>query len=134
MLSPQAALVYTMVVAAEADDELEEIEARLIGDLVAHLPVFRGISRHSLAKMAAACADALTGPEARDRVLGEIAAALTPDLRETAYALARDVIGIDSRLSRAEVGALDRIADRLGIDPETARAIERAAEIRYRAA
>lgn len=110
MLSPQEALVYTMVVAAEADGDLEEIETRLIGDLVGHLPIFRGISRHALAKMAAAGSDQLTGPEATDRTLGEIAAALGPELRETAYALARDVIGIDSRFTRTEVGALDRIA------------------------
>ena len=42
MLSPQEALVYTMVVAAEADHEIAEAEINLIGDLGNHLPVFRG--------------------------------------------------------------------------------------------
>lgn len=134
MLSPQAALVYTMVVAAEADDEIEATEAKLIGDLVGHLPVFRGVSRQALARMAAACSDRLSEPRAKDQVLNEIAGALTPELRETAYALARDVIGVDSHLTRGEVGALDLIAERLGIDPGSAQTIERAAQIRYRAA
>jgi uncharacterized membrane protein YebE (DUF533 family) len=134
MLSPPAALVYTMVVAAEADDDIADLEVRLIGDLVDHLPAFRGMSRHSIAKMAAACSERLTSVVARDDVLLEIAESLSPALRETAYALARDVIAIDSRLNRKEVKILDLLAERLGIDPNSAQTIERAAEIRHRAA
>ncbi|MDH3772358.1 MAG: hypothetical protein OET79_15405, partial [Nitrospirota bacterium] len=41
MISPQAALVYTMVVAAESDREVVDAEIHIIGDLVNHLPIFK---------------------------------------------------------------------------------------------
>ena len=52
MLSPQEALVYTMVVAAEADHEIADAEINLIGDLGNHLPVFRDMNRETLTGIA----------------------------------------------------------------------------------
>ena len=67
MLSPQEALVYTMVATAEADHEIAEAEINLIGDLGNHLPVFRGMDRATLTALAVACSRALARPGGRER-------------------------------------------------------------------
>ena len=93
MLSPQEALVYTMVAAAEADHEIADPEIDLIGDLGNHLPIFRKIDRARLTAIATACSEALAQPGGREQVFRQIRAALPRQLRDTAYALACDVIG-----------------------------------------
>ena len=134
MISPQAALVYTMVVAAEADHDIAEPEIELIGDLVNHLPVFRGVSREQVVEMATACSEQLSKPGGTDQVFQEVRAALSDHLRETAYALACDVIAVDTRLHRHEMTALESIRSHLGIDRSVADAIERSARVRFQAA
>ncbi len=103
MLSPQEALVYTMVVAAESDHEVAEAEIKIIGDLVNHLPIFRGLDRAAMTRMATACSKMLGQSGGADKVFELIRQALTPPLRDTAYALACDVIAVDSRLNRNEM-------------------------------
>ena len=134
MLSPQEALVYTMVVAAEADHEIDEAEINIIGDLGNHLPIFRAVGRAEMTRMAMACSELLAKPGGQDKVFGLIRAALSAQLRDTAYALACDVIAADSRLRRDEMDALERIRTQLGVDPVMARAIEQVAEVRFQAA
>jgi len=134
MLSPQEALVYTMVMAAEADHEIEEAEIGIIGDLGNHLPIFRALDRAKITRMAMACSELLAKPGGREKAFGMIRAALAPQLRDTAYALACDVIAADSRLRRDEMEALEQIRSQLGVDPVMARAIEQVAEVRFQAA
>jgi uncharacterized membrane protein YebE (DUF533 family) len=134
MLSPQEALVYTMVVAAEADHEIAEAEINLIGDVGNHLPVFQAVDRAKMTRMATACSELLAKAGGREKVFGLIRAALSPQLCDTAYALACDVIAVDSRLRRDEIQALEQIRTELGVDPLMARAIERVAEVRFQAA
>ncbi len=134
MISPQAALVYTMVIAAESDGDIAEAEIRRIGDLVDHLPTFDGMGRSEIAELAIRCSEALAGLESPEHVFRKIRAALPPALRETAYALACDVTAADRRLNRAEMTTLDQIRVQLAIDPMIAGAIERAAQVRFQAA
>jgi uncharacterized tellurite resistance protein B-like protein len=134
MLSPQAALVYAMVVAAEADHEIAEPEIALIGDLANHLPIFRSLDRAAVTAMATRCSERLAQPGGSEAVLGEIRAALSAPLRELAYALVCDVIAVDSRLQRDEMDILERLRARLEVDPASARTIERAARVRFQAA
>lgn len=134
MLSPQAALIYTMVVAAESDREIADEEINIIGDLVHHLPIFRGLNRRKVSELAAACSEQLARPGGADLVFGQIREALPGSLREAAYALSCDVIAVDCRLTRDEMEALDRIRTQLEVDPVTARTIERAARVRFQAA
>lgn len=134
MLTAQEALVYTMVAAAEADHEIDEAEINIIGDLVNHLPIFEAVDRAATTRIAMACSEMLAAPGGRARVFGLIREALSPQLRETAYALACDVIAVDSRLHRAEMQILEEIRAQLEVDPAMARAIERVAEIRFKAA
>jgi uncharacterized membrane protein YebE (DUF533 family) len=134
MLSPQEALVYTMVAAAEADHEIEDAEINLIGDLANHLPIFGGIDRAGLTAIATACSQALAQPGGREQVFSQIRAALPLQLRDTAYALACDVIAIDRRLQRGEMHMLEWLRGALEVDAAMARAIEQVAEVRFKAA
>jgi uncharacterized membrane protein YebE (DUF533 family) len=134
MLSPQEALVYTMVVAAESDHEIAEAEIKIIGDLVNHLPIFRGLDRAAMTRMATACSKLLGQSGGADKVFELIRQALTPPLRDTAYALACDVIAVDSRLNRNEMRILEQVRIELEVDPVMARAIEQVAEVRFQAA
>jgi uncharacterized tellurite resistance protein B-like protein len=134
MLSPQEALVYAMVVAAESDHDIAEAEVHLIGDLGNHLPIFRTTGRAKMTRMAMACSELLAEADGRETVFGLIRAALSPQLRATAYALACDVIAVDGRLQPNEMQALEGIRAKLEVDPAVARAIERVAVIRFQAA
>jgi uncharacterized membrane protein YebE (DUF533 family) len=134
MISPQEALIYTMVAAAEADREIADAEIDLIGDLANHLPIFKGLDRAGMTRMATRCSHMLAQAGGSDQVFDLIRQALPMPLRETAYALACDVIAVDSRLNRAEMRILDRIRAQLEVDPATARAIEQVAEVRFKAA
>jgi uncharacterized membrane protein YebE (DUF533 family) len=134
MLSPQEALVYTMVVAAESDHEIAEAEIKIIGDLVNHLPIFRGLDRAATTRMATACSKMLGQRGGSDKVFGLIRQALSVPLRDTAYALACDVIAADSRLNRNEMQILEQVRTELEVDPVMARAIEQVAEVRFQAA
>jgi uncharacterized membrane protein YebE (DUF533 family) len=134
MLSPQEALVYAMVAAAESDHEIAETEIHIIGDLGNHLPIFRTIGRAKMTKMAMACSEMLAEAGGREKVFGLIRAALSPQLRATAYALACDVIAVDSRLQPNEMQTLEGIRAELKVDPAIAQAIERVAVIRFQAA
>ncbi len=134
MLSPQEALIYTMVAAAETDHDIADAEINLMGDLCNHLPIFRGVDRTMLTGTAAACSAALAQQGGRERVFSSIRAALPFQLRDTAYALACDVVAIDSRLQRSEMRALEWLRAELEIDPAMARAIEKVAAVRFKAA
>ncbi|MCE3250744.1 MAG: hypothetical protein K0R41_4569 [Geminicoccaceae bacterium] len=76
MLSPQEALVYTMVVAAESDHEIAEAEINVIGDLGNHLPVFQAVGRAKMTAMAMACSELLTKAGGRAKVFAVIRKAL----------------------------------------------------------
>jgi uncharacterized membrane protein YebE (DUF533 family) len=134
MISPQEALVYTMVAAAESDREIADAEINLIGDVVNHLPIFQGLDRGEVTEMAARCSDMLARANGSEQVFGLIREALPMPLRDTAYALACDVIAVDSRLNRAEMRILEAIRTQLEVDPAMARAIEQVAEVRFKAA
>ena len=134
MLTPQAALIYTMVAVAEADADISESEINIIGDLVNHLPVFAGVSRGEVAEMAAACSDLLHATGA-DEVFSIIREALSPGpLREVAYALACDVIAADRRLNRRQIKVLDRVREQLNVPSVVADLLEDAAKVRFQAA
>ena len=134
MISPQEALVYTMVAAAESDREIADAEINLIGDLVNHLPIFKGVARAAMTEMAMRGSHLLEQAGGSDQVFALIRQALPVSLRETAYALACDVIAVDSRLNRTEMRILEKIRAQLQVDPAMARAIEQIAEVRFKAA
>ena len=134
MLTPQAALIYTMVIVAEADAEISDSEITIIGDLVNHLPVFADTPRAEVAALAADCSALIAAPGGVEDAFLMIREALPPALREAAYALACDVVAADRRLNRAEIRTLDRVRQGLGVPSPVADMLERATRIRFQAA
>lgn len=130
-LSPQEALIYTMVITSAADSDMTDSELRMMGDLVQHLPVFDDFEAENVTRVATACAAILAEDEGLETALSEIKAALPPRLRETAYSLACDVVAADRRPAQEELRLLEMIRHRLDLDRLTAAAIERAAGARY---
>jgi len=125
------ALIYTMVLASAADQDMTDAELRTIGELVRYLPIFKDFDGERLPSVARACAGLLTDANGLERVLGAIKRALPRELRETAYALACDVIASDGKASQEALRLLEMLSERLEIDQLAAAAIERAARVRH---
>jgi tellurite resistance protein len=131
MLDPHGALIYTMVIVSAADSDMSDSELQAIGDIIGHLPVFRGFDREGLPPLLNRCAEALGRDDGLDTTLDEIKQALPANLRETAYAIACDLVAADGEASQEELRALELIRHHLNVDRLTAAAIERGARARF---
>ncbi len=131
MLDHHSALIYTMVLASAVDRGVTDAEMRMIGDIVTHLPIFAGYDSKQLPKTLSACSDLLQEENGLDLALKDIKAALPPRLRETAYALACDIVASDGEASQEELRFLELLRDRLPIERLIAAAIERGARARF---
>ncbi len=131
MINHHSALIYTMVLASAADSDMSDSELHRIGEIVQFLPVFRDYDVKKLTKTAAECAEALAGPNGLDETFELIRNALPDKLRETAYALACDVIAADGTAGQEELRLLEMIRHKLQIGRLVAAAIERGARARH---
>ncbi len=131
MIDQHRALIYAMVLASAADREMTDTEIRRIGEIVDRLPVFDDFDIGSLSAAAADCAGLLNADNGLDAVLEAIAAALPETLRETAYALACEIIAADGRVVEEELRLLELLGQSLPIDRLAAAAIERGARARH---
>ena len=131
-ISPQAALIYTMVLAAAADREMTDGELRAIEEMIVFLPAFREFEIASIAGIASDCTDLLAKETGLDIAFRRIKAALPPGrLRETAYALACDIVAADGVVSQEELEFLELLRNAIDVDRLAAAAIERAARARF---
>jgi hypothetical protein len=130
MLDAQGALIYTMVIVTGAESKLPPDEVTIIGDIVGHWPVFRGFDREKLPGHLNDCAELLAREEGLDATLDAIKAALPLRLRETAYAIACDLIAVDGEATQEELQLLELMRERFEIDRLIAAAIERGARAR----
>ena len=131
MLDPHRALVYTMVIVSAADSDLPETELQTISDIVGHLPVFRDFDRRALPALLNDCTELLARDDGLDRILAAIKKALPDKLRETAYAIACDLVASDGEASQEELRVLELIRHRLSIERLVAAALERGARARF---
>lgn len=131
MTDPQGALIYTMVLASAADGVMTDSELASLGDIVRHLPVFRNFNERRIPEIARECTGLLQHDEGLDQTLEAIHEALPDHLRETAYAIACDVVAADGFASQEELRLLEMLRHRLGIDRLHAAAIERGARARH---
>lgn len=131
MISHHAALVYTMVLVSAADNDMSDLELRVMGELVSFLPVFDDFDKELLGSAAAACAELLDKDSGLEDALALIRGALPEKLRETAYALACDVAAADGAAGQEELRMLELIRHRLEVDRLHAAAIERGSRARY---
>jgi tellurite resistance protein len=126
-----SALIFTMVLVSAAEGVMTDAELDSMGRQVRYLPVFREFDHDRLIAVGRSCADLLRKEDGLDLACDMIAEALSPALRETAYAVACDVAAADGVLAEEEVNLLDLLRQRLGIDRLVAAAIERATYARH---
>ena len=131
MLDHHRALIYTMVIVSAADSDMPDAELRIIGDIVEDLPVFSGFDPRELPRILNDCAELMGREDGLEQTLKAIKTALPAKLRETAYAIACDLVAVDGEASEEELRILELIRDRLKIDRLIAAAIERAARARF---
>ncbi len=131
MINHHSALVYTMVLASAADREMTDSELLRIGQIVTGLPVFADYDPDTLTVTTAECAALLDGDDGLDTVLRIIHEALPEKLRETAYAIACDVVAADLSASQEELRLLAMLRHRLAVDRLAAAAIERGTRARH---
>ena len=125
------ALIFTMVLVSAAEGVMTDAELDTIGRQVRYLPVFQGFDPDRLTTVGRACAELLRREDGLDLACDMIAEALSPRLRETAYALACDVAAADGNLAEEEANLLELLRRRLSIDRLVAAAIERATYARH---
>lgn len=125
------ALIYVMVIAAFADSRLKDSELMTINEIVKSLPIFHDFSNDKLQRITGDCVAMLDQEDGIDAVLGLAKEALPIKLRDTAYALACDVISVDGDISQEELEWLALLRKSLNIDELHATAIEFAAHARY---
>lgn len=130
--SAQEALVYLMVILSASDREMRDSELARIGAIVRTLPVFHDFDQARTLAVAQECQQLLHEEAGLDGLLELIRGALSPELRELAYALAVDIAAADLSVRVEEMRLLDVVKTRFGVDPLAAAAVERAASIRYR--
>lgn len=131
MIDHQAALIYVMVMVSASDRNMSDAEMRIIGDNVRDLPVFATYDRDKLTQTLDECAQLLARENGAEEAFRQIKAALPAKLRETAYAMACDVVAADGEASQEELQLLEHIRHRLQVDRLIAAAIERGTRARF---
>ena len=131
MIDQHSALIYTMVLVSASDSDMTDAELAMIGDIVRQLPAFEGFDAKQLPTVASNCVDVLSGEDGLDNTLEGIAAALPERLRETAYALACDIVAADGNASQEELRVLELLRHRMEMERLVAAAIERGARARF---
>lgn len=130
--TPQEALVYLMVILSASDRDMGDEELARIGAVVRTLPAFHGFEQARTLAVAQDCQRLLQEEAGFSGVLDLIVEALSPELRETAYALAVDIASADLSVKLEEDRVLELLRERFDLDRGTGLAIERAARIRHR--
>jgi tellurite resistance protein len=130
-ISSEQALIYTMVTMSGVEGKVNAIELAEIRQLVQTLPIFRDFDEHRLMTVAQEAGEILQENEGLDAILGLVKQALSPKLRETAYALAVEVAASDLAVGKEELRFLAMLRDALGLDKLVTAAIERSAIARY---
>jgi len=129
-LDAQEALVCTMVLVAAADG-ITDREIGVMSGLVQTMPIFHNFSSGHLATAMDAAVNLLREEEGLSHAGRLIREALEPRLRETAYALACEVVAADRFAKQSSLQMLELVMSELKVDPLIAAAIERAARARH---
>lgn len=130
-IGTEQALIYTMVTMSGVEGKINAIELAEIRQLVQTLPIFRDFDEHRLVTVAQEAGEILQDKEGLSAILGLVRDALSPKLRETAYALAVEVAASDLAVGKEELRFLAMLRDALGLDKLVTAALERSAIARY---
>ena len=131
MISPHAAIIYSMVLSAAADGDLANDEITTIKTIINGLPVFDGFDSTKFNEIAGACTDLLTEDDGLDAAVEIIRQSIPSSLCATAYALACDVVAVNGIATQEELRFLEMLRHEINVDRLTAAAIERGSAARY---
>jgi uncharacterized membrane protein YebE (DUF533 family) len=130
MNAPEA-LVLTMVLVSAADGGITDREIGVMAGQVQTLPIFFDFTTEQLTEVTDAAVGLLREQNGLDHAARLIREALTPNLRETAYALACEVIAGDRGTKESSLRMLEFVRDELSLDPLIWAAIERGVRARH---
>ncbi len=130
-LDAPEALVCTMVLVAAADGGMTDREIGVMAGQVQTLPAFRDFSTSALDYATEAAVELLNEEDGLRHAGRLIRGALGPRLRETAYALACEVVAADDVVGQELLEMLAFVAGELHLDRLVAAAIERGVRARY---
>jgi tellurite resistance protein len=125
------ALVLTMVLVSAAVGGITDREIGIMSALVQTLPAFQAFTTEELADVTERAADLLNDDDGLAHAARLMRAALTPKLRETAYALACEVVAGGEGSRRQSMDMLDFVRGELGLDQLITAGIERGVRARY---
>lgn len=130
------ALVLTMVLVAVADGGITDREIGIMSGQVQTLPAFQDFTAERMNDVADAAVTLLNEDDGLEHAGRLMRAALSPKLRETAYALACEVVAGGRGRTRPNPGRqtlemLDFVRGELGLDQLIAAAIERGVRARH---
>jgi uncharacterized membrane protein YebE (DUF533 family) len=130
-LNAPEALVLTMVLVSAADGGITDREIGVMSGQVQTLPAFQDFTSERMADVTEAAVSLLREDNGLAHAGRVIRTALTPKLRETAYALACEVVagGLGGRTKSLDM--LDFVRGELGLDPLISAAIERGVRARH---
>ena len=130
-LTAPEALVLTMVLVAAADGRMSDREIGTMSGQMQTLPAFHDFNKEQLAEVTEAAVSLLNEEDGLKHAGRLVRDALTPRLRETAYALACEVIAGDQGKKPASFDMLEFVRDELQLDPLIAAALERGVRARH---
>jgi hypothetical protein len=132
-LNAPEALVLTMVLVSAADGGITDREIGVMSGQVQTLPAFQDFTTDQLVDVTDAAVGLLREENGLARAGELMRTALNPKLRETAYALACEVIAGDQDVKpkRQSLDMLDFVRTELALDPLVSGAIERGVRARH---
>lgn len=130
-LDAQEALVCTMVLVGAGDGGLTDREIGVMAGQVQTLPVFHNFSTEQLHVATETAVALLLEEDGLRHAARLIRDALEPRLRETAYALACEVVAADAVAGQDSLRMLDFVKAELHLDALVAAAIERGVRARH---
>ena len=130
-LDAPEALVLTMVLVAAADGGMTDREIGAMAGQVQTLPVFHEFTTDRLEAVTDAAVKLLDEEDGLQHAARLMRGALEPRLRETAYALACEVVAANQVARQRTLEMLDFVRDQLHVDTLIAAAIERGVRARH---
>ncbi len=130
-LDAPEALVLTMVLVAAADGGMTDREIGVMSGQVQTLPVFHEFTTDQLVSVTDAAVRLLNEDDGLQHAARLMRGALEPRLRETAYALACEVVAANQVVRQRTLEMLDFVRTELHLDPLIAAAIERGVRARH---
>jgi uncharacterized membrane protein YebE (DUF533 family) len=130
-LDAPEALILTMVLVAAADGGMTDREIGVMSGQVQTLPAFHDFTREQLRTATEAAVRLLNDEDGLQHAAKLMRGALEPRLRETAYALACEVVAANQVTQQRTLEMLDFVRTELHLDPLVASAIERGVRARH---